>query len=117
MVAAADEDRRKSEFAKLEHTKYIFPYCLFSPWSLYLQQILQEKIEAINPFHGFFVTSVLSFPLFSQSLQFPYPANHQEIPQYRQSCNTPSNQSTAGSSLSAMSEDDEIHETQVDYIH
>lgn len=31
MVAAADEDRRKSEFAKLELTKYIFPYCLFSP--------------------------------------------------------------------------------------
>lgn len=89
----------------------------FLPDLFIYSEFYRKKIEAINPFHGFCVTSVLSFPLFSQSLQFPYPVNHQEITQYRQSCNTPSNQSTAGSSLSAMSEDDKIPETQVDYIH
>lgn len=118
MYIAADEDRRKSELAKLEHTKCISPIVYFLPdLFIYSTFYRKKKTETINPFDGFCVTFVLSFPLFSQSLQFPYPANHQEILQYHQSCNTPFSQSTIGNILFAMSKNDEIHETQVYVIH
>lgn len=68
MDIAADEDRRKSELSKLEHTKYISPIVYFLPdLFIYSKFYRKKKTKAINPFDGVCVTFVLSFPLFSES--------------------------------------------------